>query len=206
MQSPADNLRPPDDEIAEATRAAIAATERGDYEGALRVFGVLYSAGSPPPPMLALSYYGLCLALQENQTKKGIELCREALEHQFYEPAHYANLIQLYLKKRSRRKAVQVLEEAMEKIPDDPTILRVRQEMGYRSDPPIRFLHRDNPLNMALGKTRRKSRARVAPSRKEAPDLAIILESPLVKIAAAVIFFALLFGLTYYFFHQSAYG
>ena len=202
MYALAEQIRPVDQKVVHAARTAIAATERHEYPRALAMFRILYSHRSAEPPVRAMSYYGLCLAVSDNQTERGIELCRQAIKRQPNESIHYANLIQLHLKKHSRQRAVQVMEEALGMLPGDETILKVREEMGYRRGNAIPFLHRDNLFNRIFGKVRHKTGGL-----KLAVELdQSILEHPLARVAGLVIIFSLFFGLSFYAFYQSAYG
>jgi hypothetical protein len=60
---------------------------------------------------------------------------------------------------RSRRKAVEALEKGLALDPRHPGLLRLRAEFGTRRPPVISFLHRDNPLNVSLGKVRKRMAA-----------------------------------------------
>jgi tetratricopeptide (TPR) repeat protein len=110
-----------------------------------------------------LSFYGLCLALVEKKYKPAIELCRRAVELQFYHAEHYVNLAKVYLAAGNRKKAVATLEDGLRVLPDDENIISYRRQVGVRARPAIPFLPRSNPLNIAIGRTlyeRRRARAR----------------------------------------------
>lgn len=145
-----------------ALRAAIAATERGDYAAALRAFQVLYGANRPDMLKEGLSYYGLCIERVEKKSKPAIELCQKAMELQPYDMRHRANLIQVYLNLRARRRAVEVLEAGLKHAPDDEVLLAVRERMRYRRPNVISFLSRDHPLNRWLGRLRDRPAAFLA--------------------------------------------
>lgn len=148
---------PSSSEVMAAVRTAIAATERQDYESALRLFTAVYGADQARVPD-GLSYYGLCLAKVEKKFNIAIKSCKAAIDMQFYEPAHYLNLIDVYLTAGSRKKAVEVLETALARLPDDSDILTRREVMGFRARPVITSLHRDNALNVWAGRLRSRSR------------------------------------------------
>ena len=137
-------------------RAAEAAASRGEYDKALRVLHRLYGSDASSVPADGLSLYGYCLARIENRTKLGIECCTLAIQKQPYESRHRVNLVQIYLAAGSRRKAVDVLEQAMRQLADDPAILAIRDSMGYRRRSTFPFLRRDHPLNVMIGKLRRR--------------------------------------------------
>ncbi len=107
-------------------------------------------------PPSALSYYGLCLAMEKGRIKEASEYCELALEHEFFNPEHYANMGQVWIKAGYRRKAVDALERGLAVEPTNPRLRKLRESIGVRKPPVIRFLHRDNPVNVSLGKVRRK--------------------------------------------------
>lgn len=145
-------------QIVAAIRQGIDATQRGDYSAALRVFNAVYgSAGSSIPT--GLSYYGLCLARGEKRFNAAIKACQSAIDQEFYDANHYVNLIRVYLAAGSRKKAVEVLEKALARMPKDADILAIREEMGYRSQTVFPSLHRDNVLNLVGGKLRHRLRS-----------------------------------------------
>lgn len=139
-----------------AIKVAAAAVERGDLEGALRLLKLLYEKGLDSAPAEGWSIYGLCLALVENKNKLGIDYCTRAVEMQPYDPSHRVNLIKVYLQNKSRRRAVEILEDGLKATPKDSALIEIRDAIRYRKPPVIRFLHRDNVVNQVLGKLRYK--------------------------------------------------
>ena len=125
----------------------IAATERGEYDNALRVLSAVYTTVPADKMPQGLSSYGLCLARVEGKRKLGADLCQKAIKLQSYDGRHHANLVRIYITAKNRKKAVDVLDDSMRKLRNDPELLRVRQEIGYRQSPQMRFLSRTNPIN-----------------------------------------------------------
>ncbi len=117
----------------------------------------------------ALSYYGLCLALVQRKYKQAIEFCQQALDMNFYSPDHYANLTRVYNMASMRRKAVETIEKGRSIFPDDQMLQRVHIEMGIRSSPVVPFLQRDNPINVALGRSRRAAKLAEGEKKGRAP-------------------------------------
>lgn len=172
-----------DGDVQKAISVAIDATRRGDYKGALKLFRLIYDDKSQGNvPATGLSYYGVCLLKVERKTKQAIELAETAREREFYDAHHWANLAFIYLDSGSRRRAVTVLHDGLERMPKDPTLLQVREQIGYRRGSVIKFLHRDNPVNVFLGKR---------------PHLLTPTKS--VKIAIAIVWFIALMAITFYF-------
>lgn len=189
-------------QLQQALRVAIAATDRGDYAGAMKVFKAIYDDPNVKAPVDGLSAYGLCVAMEDRQTRKGIELCRAAIASQFYDSRHYCNLISLHLRKSNRKAAVETLEEAMGRLPQDAALLAMREKMGYREPSPISFLSRDNFLNRILAR-RNRGNGRPRPAQRSRINFRNI--SPLVAGALVLIFFAAVFGGTFLVLYQQAY-
>ncbi len=139
---------------------AVALTKGQEYLRALTIFLEVYGGEDPPSPMLSaktasgLSYFGLCLALVEKKIKPSIDLCKRAIELQFYNVDHYANLARVYTAAGNRKKALEILDQGAKTHPDDESLLAVRRELGIRSRPPVPFLERSNPINISLGQAR----------------------------------------------------
>ena len=134
-------------DITQMLNVGIAATDRGEYENALRVFSVVYTKVPAEKMPQGLSSYGLCLARVEGKRKLGADLCQKAIQLQSYEGRHHANLVRVYVTAKNRKKAVNILDDSLRKMRNDPELVRVRKEIGYRQSPEISFLPRTNPLN-----------------------------------------------------------
>jgi tetratricopeptide (TPR) repeat protein len=141
------------DDAQKLLAVGIAATERREYASALHVLRRVYELVPPAAAPLGLSYYGLCIAKVEKKTKAGAELCQKAIELQFYEGKHWANLVRVYIAGNSRRKAIETLENGLRKLKTDKDLIRVREEIGYRKAPYIRFLRRQNPINKIFSRS-----------------------------------------------------
>jgi tetratricopeptide (TPR) repeat protein len=139
---------------------AVALTKDEEYLRALTLFLEVYGGEDPPSPMLSsktatgLSYFGLCLALVQKKIKPSIDLCKRAIELQFYNVDHYANLARVYVAAGNRKKALETVEQGLKAHPEDDSLLEVRRLLGIRSRPPLPFLDRANPLNVTLGQKR----------------------------------------------------
>lgn len=118
-------------------------------------------SGKKRPQARYLSYYGLCLALEENRVRDGIEICRQALPLESYNADLHLNMARALLVAGRRREAHEQLLRGAGLAPGHPEIYRALHTMGLRRRPPIPFLNRANPLNVLLGKLTRPRR--VAP-------------------------------------------
>ena len=104
-----------------------------------------------------LASYALTLG-HTNSLKEGIELCLRAAGSDRRNPHICWSLAQLYTLSGSRKKAVEALEVGLRASPDHRGLLKLREDLGARRPPPIRFLSRDNPVNVKLGKVLHKRR------------------------------------------------
>jgi len=134
-------------DISKMLSLGIAATERGEYANALRVLSHVYTTVPPDKMPQGLSSYGLCLARVEGKRKLGADLCQKAILLESYEGRHRANLVRIYITAKNRKKAVDTLDDSLRKLRNDPELIRVRQEIGYRQSPQLSFLSRTNPIN-----------------------------------------------------------
>ncbi len=145
---------------------AVELTKEEEYLRALTLFLDAYGGEDPPSPMLSsktatgLSYFGLCLALVQKKIKPAIDLCKRAIELQFYNVDHYANLARVYTVAGNRKKAIEIIAQGLKPHPDDETLLQVRRELGIRARPPVPFLDRSNPINVTLGQARHAKKER----------------------------------------------
>jgi tetratricopeptide (TPR) repeat protein len=139
---------------------AVALTRNEEYLAALTEFMEIYGGEDPPPASMSpktasgLSHFGLCLALVQKKFKPAIELCKRAIELQFYNGDHYANLSRVYTAAGNRKKALEIAQSGLKLLPDYEPLREVRRGLGVRSRPPVPFLDRSNPINVSLGQAR----------------------------------------------------
>jgi len=142
-----------------AVEAAIHAARQDDLLLALTMFLDIYGTEDVPPISKAkaatgLSFFGLCLALVRKQNKPAIDLCRRAIDLEFYNGDHYANLARVYVAAGNRKKAIETADKGLEIAPGHEYLTRVRAWLGVRSPPSVPFLDRTNPINVSLGQAR----------------------------------------------------
>lgn len=143
---------------------AIDLTRDEEYLPALTMFLDIYGNEDSPPLNVAksasgLSYFGLCLALVSKKYKTAIDLCRRAIDLEFYNGDHYANLARVYVAAGNRKKAIEAAEQGLKVAPEDDELLRVREELGVRSRPAVPFLDRSHPINVTIGQARHAKRS-----------------------------------------------
>src|SRR5258708_33968394 len=98
---------------------AIGLTREEEYLRALTIFLDAYGAEDASSPLIlsktaksasGLSYFGLCLMLVQKKTKQAIELCKRAIELEFYDGNHYANLAPVYIAAGNREEALDTVQ------------------------------------------------------------------------------------------------
>ena len=137
---------------------AITAARVEDYLRALTLFLDIYGSDDPPirkpKDAVGLSFFGLTLAVMQKKFKPAIELCRRAIELEFYNGDHYANLARVYIAAGNRKKALETIGQGLKLVPEHEYLLNVRTSMGVRAKPAVPFLTRENPINVSLGQSR----------------------------------------------------
>lgn len=153
---------------------AIAAAREEDFLRALTLFLDIYGTDDAPPmrnPKDAggLSYFGLTLAMMQKKIKPAIDLCRRAIDLEFYNGDHYANLARVYVAAGNRKKAMETLEQGLKLAPEHDYLVQVRKSLGIRSRPAVPFLDRAHPINVTLGQARHAKKT-ADPVRKKKPS------------------------------------
>lgn len=151
---------------------AVDLTKDEEYLSALTLFLDIFGTEDAPPLQVAkavsaLSYFGLCLALVSRKYKTAIDLCKRAIDLEFYHGEHYANLTRVYVAAGNRRKAIETAEAGLKVAPEDDELLRARNDLGIRSRPAVPFLDRSNPINVSLGQARHAKKLAEPPKRKK---------------------------------------
>jgi len=128
------------------------ALERQDYAGALGYFHVAEQQADDQDPLLTRyrSFLGLAMVLSGDPS--GVELCRHAAYFETEDPRIFLNLARVERLVGDRRRLVEALRAGLRIAPEDPGLLALRDEIGWRRPPPVRWLHRDHPLNRWLGR------------------------------------------------------
>lgn len=108
--------------------------------------------GSGRPQARYLSYYGLCLALEGRRLHDGLEMCRQAIPLEFYNPDLCLNLGRALVAGERRREAHDAFLRGLALAPTHQEILRELRRMGRRRRPPVPFLDRSHPINVLLGR------------------------------------------------------
>jgi len=110
--------------------------------------------GKGRPQARYLSYYGLCLGLEQNDLREAMRFCREAVTIEGYNADIRCNL-SLVLMRAGRRKEAHInFVRGLHVEPGHRKIVRAMREMGLRRRPVVPFLARTNPVNVMLGRMR----------------------------------------------------
>lgn len=138
---------------------AIRAAREEDFLRAITLFIDIYGTEDSPPirtpkDASGLSFFGLALALMQRKFKPAIDLCRRAIDLEFYNGDHYANLARVYVAAGNRKKAVETADQGLKLVHGHEYLVRVRESLGMRSRPAVPFLDRTNPINVSLGQAR----------------------------------------------------
>jgi len=138
---------------------AIEATKEEDFLRGLNLFIDVYGTEDSPPLQGAkaasgLSYFGVCLALVQRKFKVAADLCRRAIDLEFYNGDHYANLARVYLAAGHRKKALEAVESGLKVAHEHEGLVNMRQQIGVRARPAVPFLDRSHPINVSIGQAR----------------------------------------------------
>lgn len=101
-----------------------------------------------------LSYYGLCLALERGEMHEALRYCREAVTLEGYNPDIRCNLGHVLLRAGRRKEAYRSFVRGLKSDPTHRPSVDAIKNMGIRRRPFFSFLHRQNPLNVLVGRIR----------------------------------------------------
>ena len=113
---------------------------------------------------LLLSYYGYLETIVNKNYKRGIDLCKTAIEilkeesreegffkHEGFHAVLYLHLGRTYLAGGIKNSAVKAFKQGLEGDPKDPYLLNEVRRIGIRRKPFFPFLKRSNPINKYIG-------------------------------------------------------
>jgi len=127
---------------------AVKLAEAANYAEALEIFRKnLQSSLSPQ----ALSYYGLSLAVEEEDYERAVSMCLSAAGKEFYSPEIYLNLGKTLLLSGRKMKAMKVFRKGLRFDETNVPLMMEIKKLGQRRQPAISFLSRGNLLNKVCG-------------------------------------------------------
>ena len=136
---------------------AQASIHRGNFKRAASLLKeALKIAPSNPNYM---SHMGLCMGMMGNM-RDGEIMCRKAVTLEPLKPILLVNLGRVLLEQGNREEARKAFKRAYEIDDTHAAAALELSRMGVRRKPVIRFLHRNHPLNVFLGKVRHSILAR----------------------------------------------
>ena len=158
------NEQTPDNTAAqEAVREAVELTRQAKVSEAIPVFEEHLSVlaegtiNDRRSAAASFSYYGLCVARVRRKYAESVKYCEISIRANPLDPEHRANLAMVYLERNDRARAVETLNSGLRLDRKNRRINSILDLIGRRRPPVIRFLSRDNPLNIWLGKRRSES-------------------------------------------------
>jgi Flp pilus assembly protein TadD len=144
--------------VHEEGRAAFAA---GDVASAHAAFERAHRRDPRDPTIM--SWYGLTLVLVERNSNLGVSLVDQALRAGGPSPELLLNSARAHLGLNQRDRAVRAIGRGLELWPEDPQLVAAKEALGWRAQPVLSFLSRNNPLNRVLGKLRHRWKGRGRP-------------------------------------------
>jgi tetratricopeptide (TPR) repeat protein len=147
----------------ESFRKGLRALAEGRRKEALALFEAAIELerrfGAHRPQARYLSYYGLCLGLEQNDVHEALRFCREAVTLEGYNADIRCNLGRVLLRAGRLREAHAALAKGQQIQPNHAGIRKALQKMGVRRRPVVPFLTRGHPINRLLGRIRTGNRA-----------------------------------------------
>ncbi len=99
---------------------------------------------------LYMSYQGLCQLLGGDIS--GLNLCRHAASMETIQATVFQNLALAEMRLKHRKRACSAVKFGLDIDPHNSALIRMRQKMGLRRPPCVKFLKRNHLLNKWLGR------------------------------------------------------
>ena len=99
-----------------------------------------------------LSMFGFTMCMVQRKRKDAVDLCRQAVDLDRLNPRLYFLLGRVYLEASSRKLAYETFQSGLRVDPSYRPLVQALVGMGVRKRPVVGFLHRDNMINVGLGK------------------------------------------------------
>ncbi len=115
------------------------------------------------------AYCGYGVARFERKLEEGLKLCTHAVRAAPSDSHGFYNLARVHLLRGDRRRAVKALKQGAALNPGHRALRELQMGIGTRARPVLKFLSRDNVLNVWLG----RARARFRRAGQESADRAI---------------------------------
>jgi tetratricopeptide (TPR) repeat protein len=128
----------------------------GDWNKGLPLLAAVLEQRTPTDtvPGIVYSYLGYGVAKYQGQVREGVKLCDHAIKVEYYEAENHWNLSRVYVIAGDRLAAFHAISRGLKLNPDHAGLLATQTEIGVRKPPVLKFLSRDHPINVYLGKWR----------------------------------------------------
>lgn len=133
----------------ESANQCVRLARAGRYKDALRIFDTNICTTLGPG---AMSYYALCLAMEEGRHDKGISICVMAAGSEARNPEIYLNLGKICLASGRKTTAIKAFRKGLWADRTNAELLYEMRKMGTRRRPVISWLNRRHALNRFLGR------------------------------------------------------
>lgn len=139
-----------------ALGAGMAHARRGEWHAALVHLSPIFEQQPDglELPGLFWSAYGHALARCERRHDQARLLCERGVEEQFYEPETWLHLAWVHVLRGDRAAGFDALARGLVLHPGHPRLRDLHRRLGERRCPVLRFLPREHPVNVKLGKLR----------------------------------------------------
>jgi tetratricopeptide (TPR) repeat protein len=108
-----------------------------------------------------ISFLGLCIVRAQGKLVQASELCEIAVQLKPTEIQFHLNLGELYAPAGLREKALDKLDDALERFGDDMRLRQAGSKVENRRNPIFSFFGREHFLNRELGKLRHRALKRL---------------------------------------------
>ena len=139
---------------------AVELCERRRYYQAAELLQALHRlpvlVGQQELHLAVQSYLGLSIARSVGDYDEGRRLARVGLASRRYRAHACHNLALIYLDQKDRGSAVPLIHKGLRVDPRHRGLLLLAKSIGVRRRPPLSFLRRGHPLNVLLGRLRRR--------------------------------------------------
>jgi tetratricopeptide (TPR) repeat protein len=126
--------------------------DQGEAEAAVQCLRAIFD--EDPAHAQVRSYYGLAIGLARGRYHEALDLCQSAVKQEFFNPDLYVNVARLHLAFGFKAEGLRYLRRARMIDPASASIDVLLAELGFRSEPVLRFLPRRHLLNRWLGSAR----------------------------------------------------
>lgn len=136
--------------------AAIGHCRSGDWDNGFPILRHLLNQKTTfnSMPGIFYSFLGYGLASRERQYKYGLDLCKTGVRISDFEGETHLYLARTYMLLGSKKQAIAALDRGLRVNPNNPWLLQMRAEFGWRRAPLVASLARNHVVNRTYGELR----------------------------------------------------